>query len=431
MLLADSGPRWEFRYLKTLFERDPSVSLKTVLQEADFEYASEDQTALSHFPLGRDELFGYDVLILGDLHPALLGTRTAELIRDFVRDSGGGVLMIAGSNFNPAAYRGTPLEDLLPLDLSDLQPVPEETIAVDGFRPELTVDGLRGTGIYRLADSEPATLEVWKSLPELHWIFGNAAPRPGARVFMEWRNPRGSSSRPVPVVAMQPVGAGKVLFHATDEFWRWRLRVGDQYVGPLWGRAVRYLSRSRLLGRDRTAELTADRLVYGQGEPVTLRVRFYDERFVPSATEKVTVTLEQRNRERRTVSLTKSAGQQTVFEGQAASLPIGTYHAWVASPSFREAPPSADFRVEAGSDELVKRNLDRHEMEQAAQISHGIFCTWDEAADLPSRIPPGHPIPLSTRERVSLWNRWDVLVLFAGLLTTEWILRKRRDCYDF
>jgi hypothetical protein len=424
VLLADSSPRWEFRYLKTLFERDPTVNLKSVLQEADVEYASEDKTALAHFPLNRDELFAYDVLILGDLNPALLGTTTMELVRDFVRDSGGGVLMIAGSSFNPLAYRGTPLEALVPLDLSDVQSLPEQTVAEEGFRPELTIDGLRGTGIFRMADTEATTLEVWSTLPEMHWIFGNAPAKPGARLFAVWR--RGSaSSHDVPVVATQSVGAGKVLFHATDEFWRWRFRAGDHYFGPFWSRAVRYLSRSRLLGRDRSAELTSDRLVYSQGESPTLRVRFFDERFVPAATGTVTVTLERRNGERRTVALTKAAGQATVFEGQAASLPLGTFHALITSPSFREAPPATDFRVEASSNELLKRNLDRRELEQAASVSRGVFSTLDDALDLPSKIPPGHPVPLSSRERLPLWNRWEVLLLFAALLTAEWILRKR------
>ena len=422
VLMADSSPRWEFRYLKTLFERDPTVSLKTVLQEADAEYASEDKTALPHFPLNRDELFGYDVLILGDLNPALLGTTTMELVRDFVRNSGGGVLLIAGSSFNPLAYRGTPLEALIPLDLSEVQSLPEQAVAEQGFRPELTIDGLRGTGIFRMADTETATLEVWRTLPELHWLFGSAPAKPGARLFAVWH--RGAASNDVPVVAMQSVGAGKVLFHATDEFWRWRFRAGDHYFGPFWSRAVRYLSRSRLLG-DRSAELTSDRLVYAQGESPTLRVRFFDERFVPAATGTVTVTLERRNGERRTVALAKAAGQATVFEGQAASLPLGSFHAWISDPSFREGPPAADFRVEAASDELIKRNLDRRELEQAAGISRGVFCTLDDAVDLPARIPPGHPVPLSSRERLPLWNRWEVLILFAALLTGEWILRKR------
>lgn len=424
VLLADSSPRWEFRYLKALFEREPTVSLKTVLQEADAEYASEDQTALPHFPLNKEELYRYDVLILGDLNPALLGNWSMELVRDFVRDSGGGVLMIAGTEFNPAAYRGTPWDELVPVDLAEAPTPVDETLLADGFHPDLTVDGLRGTSIFRMAETEPATLEIWKQLPNLHWVTSFSRAKPSARVFAVWhRGP--STTNDVPIVAMQPVGAGKVLFHATDEFWRWRFRVGDLYYGPFWSRAVRYLSRSRLLGRDRTAELTTDRSLYNQGESPTLRVRFFDERLVPTAANAVSVTLERRNGERRPVTLNRSPGHPTVFEGTATSLPLGVYHAWVASPSFREAPPAVDFRVEAASDELLRRNLDRHELEQTAQITHGDFLTLADASTLPSRIPPGHPIPLSTRERIPLWNHWEVLLIFAGLLTAEWVLRRR------
>ncbi len=424
VLLADSGPRWEFRYLKALFERDPTVSVKTVLQESDPEYASEDQTALSHFPLNKDELFQYDVLILGDLNPALLGNWSMELVRSFVRDSGGGVLMIAGAEFNPSAYRGTPWEELVPLDLSETPAPVDDSTLTEGFHPDLTIDGLRGTSIFRMADTEAATLEIWKQLPNLHWVGPSAHAKPTARVFATWH--RGPAAiNDVPIVVMQPVGAGKVLYHTTDEFWRWRFRVGDLYYGPFWSRAVRYLSRSRLLGRDRTAELTTDRSLYSQGESPNLRVRFFDERFVPATTIAVSVTLERRNGERRTVALNRSPGHPTIFEGTATSLPLGVYHAWVASPSFREAPPAVDFRVEAASDELLRRNLDRHELEQTAQLTHGDFLTVTDAASLPSRIPPGHPIPLSTRERIPLWNHWEVLAVFAGLLTAEWILRRR------
>jgi hypothetical protein len=424
VLLADSAPRWEFRYLKSLFERDPTISLKTVLQEADAEYASEDQTALPHFPLNKEELYRYDVLILGDLNPALLGNWSMELVRDFVRDSGGGVLMIAGTGFNPAAYRGTPWDELVPLDLAEAQTPPDDALLADGFHADLTVDGLRGTSIFRFAETEPATLEIWKQLPNLHWVTSLSRAKPTARVFAVWhRGP--STTNDVPIVAMQPVGAGKVLFHATDEFWRWRFRVGDLYYGPFWSRAVRYLSRSRLLGRDRTAELTTDRSLYSQGESPTFRVRFFDERLVPAAANAVSVTLERRNGERRSVTLNRSPGHPTVFEGTATALPLGVYHAWVASPSFREAPPAVDFRVEAASDELLRRNLDRHELEQTAQITHGDFLTLADASTLPSRIPPGHPIPLSTRERIPLWNHWEVLLIFAGLLTAEWVLRRR------
>lgn len=74
VLLVDNLPRWEYRELKALFEREKTVDLKTVLQDSDGEYAQEDLFALPHFPVTRDELFQYDVLILGDVNPSYLSS---------------------------------------------------------------------------------------------------------------------------------------------------------------------------------------------------------------------------------------------------------------------------------------------------------------------------------------------------------------------
>ncbi len=80
---------------------------------------------------------------------------------------------------------------------------------------------------------------------------------------------------------MHYVGSGKVIFHATDETWRWRFRVGDVFFARYWVQTIRYLSRSKLLGKDRSAELTVDRREYRRGEPVRVRVRFLDDRQAP------------------------------------------------------------------------------------------------------------------------------------------------------
>jgi hypothetical protein len=45
ILLADGLPRWEFRELKNMLEREPTVELHTLLQEADLEFALQDETA--------------------------------------------------------------------------------------------------------------------------------------------------------------------------------------------------------------------------------------------------------------------------------------------------------------------------------------------------------------------------------------------------
>ena len=44
------------------------------------------------------------------------------------------------------------------------------------------------------------------------------------------------------------VGAGKGMFHAFDDTWRWRFRAGDKYFGRFWVQTVRFLARSKLVG---------------------------------------------------------------------------------------------------------------------------------------------------------------------------------------
>jgi hypothetical protein len=165
--------------------------------------------------------------------------------------------------------------------------------------------------------------------------------------------------------------------------------------------------------------------VYQRGDVVALRVRFVDERLAPEEKDGVTVLVERRGDVRRTVKLSRGPQARHVFEGQLAQLPEGTYHAWVSAPSFQEAPPARDFRVEPPQRELRLRSLDRADLVQTAEATHGTYLPIAEVGRLVEELPPGQPVPLETQEPITLWNRPEVLLLFAGLLLAEWILRKR------
>ncbi|MEX0585616.1 MAG: hypothetical protein WD176_03165, partial [Pirellulales bacterium] len=117
VLLMERAPRWEYRHLKALLERDPNIDLRTVLQESDLEHQREDRTALGGVPATRDDLFAYDVLIVGDIDLQYLNPGVLELVREFVRTRGGGLILIAGERHNPSAFAGTPLEPLVPVIL--------------------------------------------------------------------------------------------------------------------------------------------------------------------------------------------------------------------------------------------------------------------------------------------------------------------------
>jgi hypothetical protein len=423
VLLADFVPRYEFRYLKQLFERDKSTELSTLLQDADLEYSQEDRTALEHFPVKKEDLAKFDVIVFGDLSPSM-GPSVLEMVRDFVREKGGSVVFIAGPQSNPVALNGTPVEALLPFEPADVKVPPADSNTYEGFHPVLTLEGQKGNSLFRLGDGEADSLKIWNGLPSLFWFVEIPKTKPGVRVFAEHPLKSGSSGR-LPIIMLQQVGAGKVLYHATDETWRWRFRRGDLYYGRYWIQAIRYLSRGRLIGKDRTAELSVDQLVYQRGQPVTLRVRFVDEKFLPTDASGVTVMVDRKGEGRQSVKLTRLREAPTMFEGQLPRLTEGSYHAWISQPAFNEAPPSTDFRVEAPLRELQRRGMDKADLQLAAKQSNGRFYTLDDVDSLPAEIPLGTPIPLQTDNPIPLWNRWELLSLFATFLTGEWILRKR------
>lgn len=424
VLLVDSLPRWEFRELKSLLEREKTVELKTVLQDSDPEYAQEDLYALAHFPVTKDELFQYDVLIFGDVNPTYLSGSVLENIREFVGDRGRGLLFVAGPDHNPALYRGTPLETLLPIEIDGVKvPLPDEPIA-ESFRPELTIEGRKGSTIFRFSDSERDSLEVWQSLPGLFWMVEAPSLKPGAIVYATHPFRTGAKGK-LPLIATQRFGNGKVIFHATDELWRWRFRTGDTYYGRYWVQVVRFLARSKLLGKDSTAELTVDRKVYRTGETVSLRVRFVDEKLAPNENDGVSVVVEKAEGTQKKITLSRIPEAAAVFEGQLPQAAEGKYHAWVATPSFAKAPPAEDFEVRPSERETRDLRTDLAELNQAASLTGGKLFTLRSAEALATEIPRGLPVPLETDKPISLWNHWIALCLFTSLLSLEWLLRKR------
>jgi uncharacterized membrane protein len=427
VLLIDSAPRWEFRELKTLLEREKTVELHTVLQEADLEFADQDATAQQlrgRFPVNRDQLFAYDVVIFGDVNPEYLSPAILDNLSAFVSEAGGGLIMVAGTRFNPVEYAGTPLQTLLPVELDGIVvPSPEQTIT-QSFPPQLTLEGQKSTPIFRFDENESASLSVWKGLPGLYWFIETPNVKRGATVFVEHPSRMGTG-RHLPIIVMQRFGAGKVLLHTTDETWLWRRKVGDLYFGRYWIQAIRYLSRSRLIGQSKTAELKTDRLVYNRGETVTLRVRFFNEEQLPDSDAAVRVVVERRGAGSQEVELTRVPQAPTVFEGQYRRPVEGTYHAWIAHPEFKDSAPSTDFRVEAPERELRVRGLDRRQLTEAAETTRGRFYSLANAGELPDDVPRGRPVPIRSEEPIRIWNRWEILVLLTLLLTTEWLIRKR------
>jgi hypothetical protein len=427
VLLVQAYPSFEFRYLRNMLQRDETIALHTVLQEADLEHAEQDASALRVFPLRRDELFAYDVVIFGDVNPALLNATALQNLADFVDQpvKGGALVLIAGPSFMPAAYRQTPLGRLLPFAVENARYPDPAHVLGEGFVVQPTDLGLASPAM-QLGDTPAETQEIWRNLAPLYWLVELSNLKPGVRVLAEHPTRLAADGRHLPVFCFQYVGAGKVLFHATDETWRWRYRLGDAYFARYWVQTIRYLCRAKLTDAGRAAMLTTERREYAEGEPVRLRARFADERLAPADDNGVTVVVERSGRQTERLQLHRAAAGRGVFEGVLTRPAPGDYHAWIAVSAPKGETPAADFTVSPPAGEFAEIRMDAAELRRAAEQTGGRFYTFQTADRLLGDLPPGRQVPIESLPPLPLWNTWPMLALFLGLLIAEWILRKRR-----
>jgi hypothetical protein len=209
VLLAQAYPSYEFRFLKKMLEDDKTIDLQTVLQEADpvqEEGGAERRKWPDRvFPVSRAELFSYDVLILGDLNPALLSTVTMQNIVDFVDrpEQGGALILIAGPKYMPLAYRDSPLGRLMPIkNWGSVRCPAEGQVLKEGFQVQPSELGLLSPPL-QFGNTPLQTRTIWQELPPLYWLLEVPDLKPGVRVLAVHPTRRGRDGQPLPVICLQ------------------------------------------------------------------------------------------------------------------------------------------------------------------------------------------------------------------------------------
>ncbi len=371
VLYVDSEPRYEYRYLKNYLDREESIDLNVVLLASDPEYSEQDRAALPTFPASKNDLFAYDVVLFGDADTSFLSQSQMQNLVEFVTEKGGGVLFIAGESYDPLSYHRTPLELLLPVELADARNPTLVGTSVTSFRPELTVEG-RSNPIFRLGDNDVDSMNIWGQLPELFWYFEAPRKKPAAIVLAEHPTATGSEGK-LPLIAYQFLGAGKVMFHAFDDTWRWRFRAGDRYFGRFWVQTIRFMARSRLVGQ-RQAEIQTDRRRYQRGQPIQFRVRFPNPGLAPAG-EDLTIQVQRKGQGPRKLTLKLMPGTKNVFEGALPQAAEGDYEVRLLPPPSLDRPVTAEFRVDAPINERERIEMNEPELLKVAAATGGKFYT--------------------------------------------------------
>jgi hypothetical protein len=441
VLLVADYPNREFHFLKQLLTRSVdrnssqparAIELKTLLQQGDLKYASTDSTALRVFPVRSDELFQFDVVILCDCRigdtagSGALGNRDLQSLYQFVATHGKGLVVVAGHDNSLRDFIGTPAETLLPFDANSVEVPDANADLLRSFPIDLTQAGSAWSP-FQISDLGQQNAEVWSLLPGFFWMAETPVLRPGTRILAAHATKTGNDGQRLAVVAMHYVGAGKVVFHASPETYRWRYRIGDRYFGRYWGQLIRYLSRSKLNQENQSIRLFADRDQYQAGDDVVLSVLFADDRQAPVADDSVKVVLQKTGVARESIVLQRTNTQRGTFAATVSQLAPGDYQAWLVEPVPTESS-RIDFHIAPPLNESAKLQMNMSGLQSAAVLSQGKMYTVDQADTLFQELPEGRPVTLSSLPPEPLWQKWFVVVPFALLLTllltAEWMIRK-------
>src|SRR5262249_1983718 len=274
-------------------------------------------------------------------------------IADFVRERGGGLLMIAGERYAPRVYKDSPLADVLPIDITNASADEEpDRDRVQGFRPELTPLG-RLHPIFRFTPDENQNDEIWGRLREMYWYSEGYQPKRAAEVLAVLPEGEGQGGRKErhALAVQQFVGAGRSMFIGFNETWRWRFREDEVRFNQFWVQTVRYLA----VGRSGRVGLKVDKQVpYRRGDPSKVTVRFPDDAPPPPKETEVKVLIERRPPraagqpegakpapvEVQTLSLGPVAGSRATYEGKIERTPQGEYQLTLPTPPVpRPNPP--------------------------------------------------------------------------------------------
>jgi uncharacterized membrane protein len=430
VLYVDGYPRWDYRYLKNLLLRDKTFSLSCLLASADFDFLQEGNKPLpsstrdtpGHFPDKLEQLMAYDVLVIGDADPRYFSDSQLQLISEFV-SRGGGLMMVAGERWAPQAYRNTPIEALLPITLSHVQPTDPSATLTQGFRPVVSTAG-KATGIYRFFGTEQANDNfLANDIPELFWYCRGITAKPSVgEVLAEHPTELGPDGRRAPLLVAGRFG-GRTLFSAIDDSWRWRFYTDEHVFDAYWVQQIRYLARNRKINQRRLT-LSSDQPVYELGSQVRLSLHVIDPGLVRELPDQIRVQVKDAGGlSQRTEMLQRQAGSADAYAASFTSDQAGRFTVQLPPLISGVDEISLPFEVILPRMELVDPRVDRIQLSRLASETFGKTIELNNAATELAAIPSAEKI-LPQISSQSLGDAPLSLVLFALLLSAEWVGRK-------
>ncbi len=432
ILYFEGEPRHEVAFLLRAIEDDAGVQVVLLQRTAENKFLrrnlDDPLELLGGFPATREEMYGYRALILGSIEASFFTHDQLEMIAEFVGERGGTLMMLGGRRaFSEGGYKGTPLEDVLPVILEEPDgSTPTERQVFVKVAP--TAAGALHPAT-RIAGTVEASAARWDSLPPVSTTNLVVGLKPGATEFLAGTVVSGAGPSGDRVVsAFQRYGRGRSIVLAVQDTWLWQMDatvpLEDQSHETFWRQMLRWI----VAEVPDPVEASAERLSVEAGEPATVTATVADAGFVEVNGAAVTARITTPAGEVQELPMEWSVEEDGQYAAMFVPESDGIFEVAVdaagrdstvfgsARTSVRAAPSTEEFR-----DPRQRRGL----LQRMADETGGRYYTMETvdrlAEDL--RFAGGG---VTVREERDLWDMPIVFFLLAGLLASEWAYRRRR-----
>ena len=437
VLYVEGSMRPEYKFLRRVLDSDANVQFMALVRVSGNRFWAQGAiggATLDRLPTTDEDFALFDVLILGDLDSTFLGEDRLQRIRQFVND-GGGLLMTGGHNsFGPGGYGATALADVLPVSIGPRSQGQEAT----PFVPQLTAEGqahpiFDGISGYFHGPGGRRPDEKLTALPELLGCVEVASVKPGAALAVH--PTRQNAAGPLVVLAVGRFGAGRAAAFTADTTWKWYMPLrglgADSPYHRFWGQAVRWLAGADTKSRqaDPAALLRLDRQFLRVGGQVRALAKVQGLGGAAPHGAQVSLTATREGGRAEVLAMAPTAGAGA-FELTYRPPAPGRYTVRIVARDADGKELGTDeleLTVEKHSAELENVDRDDPLLRRIAERSGGAFedlSRLPELLDTIFRRAEAMAPPAPDARQVRLYNFGLLFVLFVGLLTAEWLLRR-------
>ncbi len=423
--IANKEPKFAFRdnqgtgktnRLFEGFENRDQEDVETYSQPVMVRLGIEDESELRDgFPQAAEDLFPYHALILDDIEADFFSPDQLILIRRYVSQRGGGLLMLGGpSSFHLGNYERTPLDEMLPVYLA-----PQSATSEDPVSLNLTREGWLEPWI-RLRATEPAEQKRLDSMPEFLTLNPSGSAKPGASVIATANN---GSGDPTPAIATQRFGKGRTASALIGDFWRWSMRRRENDPNDL---AVFWRQTMRWLTADGPRRIELDTRPSADGESVILTTTVRDEEFAAEDGASVQLTIAGPANTSFRMDAEADPTRPGIYTSQYWPAESGGYRvtAEVRAPDGRPiGKRDSGWSSETSIREFarIQPNVDR--LQQIAKQTGGEVIHPSQLESFVKSLPQ-RKIPITEPWVYPLWHQPFIFGLAILCLCAEWGLRR-------